>query len=221
MNRRPTLLTIILMSATLSLWAAVSPNDDMRFAQNLYSVDRARNIGDLLTVTIYESSSSLKAEKLNTDKTANAQQAMDGGWFGTPVSDATNPFQSMSNNFKRTMNNGNLPITNYQIQATSKFNGSGEATSQDVLTMMITVRVVDKLENGVLVIRGDRRIQIRNENVNMVVTGLVRMRDINSENQISSNRVADAHIYYETGGEVSRGARPGYVWRIFQWLNPF
>ncbi|MDD3119233.1 MAG: flagellar basal body L-ring protein FlgH [Victivallales bacterium] len=119
------------------------------------------------------------------------------------------------------MNNGNLPITNYEIDATASFDGSGSANSADKLSMTITVRVVDKLENGVLVVRGDRRLQLRNENVSMVVTGLVRVRDIDSDNQVDSHRVADAQIFYETGGEVSRGSRPGYVWRIFQWLNPF
>ena len=216
---------LLLTMAMVMVWGvgaqALSSNDNLLFAKNLYSVDRARDIGDLLTIVIYEYSMSKKSEDLNTEKTAQAKQAMDGGWFGTPMSGATNPFQQMSNNFKRTMNNGNLPITNYEINAQSSFAGSGAANSEDKLSMTITVRVVDKLENGVLVVRGDRRLQLRNENVSMVVTGLVRMRDINFDNQISSNRVADAQIYYETGGEVSRGARPGYVWRIFQWLNPF
>ncbi len=219
MNKILLTMALILVSGVAAL--ALSPNDNLLFAKNLYSVDRARDVGDLLTIVIYEYSMSQKSEDLKTTKTAQAKQAMDGGWFGTPMSGATNPFQQMSNNFKRTMNNGNLPITNYEIDAKSSFDGSGSANSEDTLSMTITVRVVDKLENGVLVVRGDRRLQLRNENVNMVVTGLVRMRDISSSNTINSNRVADAHIYYETGGEVSRGARPGYVWRIFQWLNPF
>ncbi|MBN2643698.1 MAG: flagellar basal body L-ring protein FlgH [Victivallales bacterium] len=218
MKKISTLVAALMVSGCLY---AGDPADNLRFAVNLFSVDRARDIGDLLTIVISESSTSNKKEDLVTSKTATAQQAADGGWFGTPVSGATNMFQKLSNNFKRVMNNGNLPIANYQIDATSKFTGSGSATSNDSLDMTMTVRVVDKLPNGVMVVRGDRRVVIRNESVNMVVTGLVRVRDVNANNSVESARVADAHIYYETSGEVSRGARPGYVWRIFQWLNPF
>ncbi len=200
---------------------AGDPADGLRFAVNLYSVDRARNVGDLLTITISETSEAVKSEGLTTGKTAAAEQSADGGWFGSPVSSATNAFQQLSNNFKRVMNNGNLPITNYSISANSSFEGTGDANSSNSLTTTVTVRVVDKLPNGVLVVRGDRRLILRNDSVNMVVTGLVRMRDIDSTNTVASSRVADAHIYYETNGETSRGANPGYVWRIFQWLNPF
>lgn len=214
-------LTTVLAVVGGSASMAMTPNDNLRFVKNIYSVDRARDVGDLLTITVSESTTTKKTEDFSTDKTAHASQAADGGWFGQPMSGATNPFQSMSNNFKRTMNNGNLPITNYSIDANSKFSGAGEANSSDLISMSVTVRVVDKLENGVLVIRGDRRLVLRSESVNMVVTGLVRMRDITADNVIASARVADAHIYYESAGEVSRGSRPGYVWRVFQWLNPF
>lgn len=214
-------MSTMLAAGCCSLALALSPNDNLRFVKNIYSVDRARDVGDLVTVVIYEYANTKKSEDFATNKTAHAQQAADGGWFGTPTSGATNMFQQLSNNFKRGMNNGNLPITNYQIDANSKFTGAGSANSEDTIKMTLTVRVVDRLENGVLVVRGDRRLVLRNESVNMVVTGLLRMRDIDSTNSVDSTRIADAHIYYESAGEVSRGSRPGYVWRIFQWLNPF
>ncbi len=215
------ILTTAAALLTLGQLYAGDPADNLRFAVNLYSVDRARNVGDLLTISIAESSDSTKNEALSTSKTAKASQAADGGWFGSPVSGATNMFQKLSNNFKRLMNNGSLPIANYEIDASSSFDGSGKSTSDDALNMTVTVRVVDKLPNGVLVVRGDRKVIMRNESINMVVSGLVRMRDIDATNTIESKRVADAHIYYETNGEASRGGRPGFVWRIFQWLNPF
>jgi flagellar L-ring protein precursor FlgH len=109
----------------------------------------------------------------------------------------------------------------YKIEASSKFEGDGSSNSHDSLESEFTVRVVDLLENGVMVVRGDRKVMIRQETVSMVVTGLVRTRDIDADNKVNSTRLADAHIYYETGGEVSRGTRPGYMWRIFQVLNPF
>jgi len=64
-------------------------------------------------------------------------------------------------------------------------------------------------------------IVLKDEKVNMVLSGLVRPRDIDNSNTVASSRLADAHIYYESGGDVSRGTQPGFFWKIFQFINPF
>lgn len=198
--------------------ADYTPIDNTKLAMGMYSNQRACKVGDLLTISISEASSSKKSEDLKTDKTAYANAK--APFFGSQIPDAGNMFTKLHNSFVRA-NEYDLPFNQYEIQASSKFTGSGQANSSDALNMNFTVRVVDVLQNGILVVRGDRRILIRNETMSMVITGLVRVRDISDQNIIDSNRVADAHIYYETDGEVSRGSRPGYMWRVFQFLNPF
>ena len=85
----------------------------------------------------------------------------------------------------------------------------------------MTARVVDKLENGTMVIRGERRVKMRGESVSIVISGVIRKRDITRENKIDSTRISDASIFYETSGTVAKGSRPGFMWRLFQYINPF
>ena len=201
-------------------FADLSPNDNITLALNMYSNQRARKIGDLLTITIEEKNTSAKSEDIKTSKIAKAQA--DAPIFGGALEGSKNMFQSAHQFFATASDKGYMPIgPEYKVEASSSFNGSGSTNSQDSLSSEFTVRVVDVLENGTLVVRGDRKMMIRLETVSMVITGLVRTRDIDEDNKVPSTRLADAHIYYETGGETSRGTRPGYMWRIFQLLNPF
>ncbi len=209
-----------LLAAALPCSFAESP-ENIKLAMNMYSNQRAHQVGDLLTVVISESTSSSKSEALKTNKEAEA--SANAPYFGGAAS------SNMLTNFTSAIVNSqqSMPLSRansagqiYDVSGSSSFTGSGSASSSESLIVTFTVRVVDMLENGVLVVRGERRIVIKNESVNLVFTGLVRVRDISSTNQVASNKVADAHIYYENGGEVTRGTRPGYVWRIFQYLNP-
>ncbi len=217
MNRKQK-TALILAALSLMPFAQIAAQDDsnVKLALNMYSNQRARQVGDLLTITISEVTSSSKSESLSTSKTANAEA--DAPVFGTAI-DSGNWLARFNNKIVNASEN--MPLSSYSINASSSFNGSGKTASSEALTASFTVRVVDILDNGVLVVRGERKIIMRNEDVNMVITGLVRVKDISSANTVPSSKLADAHIYYETGGETSRGSRPGYAWRIFQYLNPF
>jgi flagellar L-ring protein precursor FlgH len=189
---------------------------NIRLALNMYSNQRAHSVGDLVTIVVKEATSSNKKEDHSTSKSVSADA--NSPFIGTPMDGTamTAIRNALISGAKK-----NMPIAEYKIAGTSSSSGSGSTSSEESLIVTFTARVVDVLPNGVLVIRGDRKVIIRNESVNLVMTGLVRTRDIDNDNIVASTRVADAHIYYETSGEISRGSRPGYFWRIFQYLNPF
>jgi flagellar L-ring protein precursor FlgH len=185
--------------------------ENIKLALNMYSNQRAHSIGDLLMIVINEATASSKSESLNTDKSADA--SADAPYFGAPFGgSAVNLFKNVASS--------NASGEIYRIKGTSTFKGTGSAASAETLATTFSVRIVDKLENGVMVVRGERKVLMKNESYNVVLTGLVRERDIDSSNMVNSTRVADARIYYENGGEVTRGTRPGYAWRLFQFLNP-
>ncbi len=195
--------------------------ENVRLALSMYSNQRAHQVGDLITVVVSESTSSSKAEALATGKKATASAS--DPYFGTAASGGIGALSSAIVNSRSSMplSKPNADGLIYSASAASNFSGTGSSSSSETLAVTFTARVVDVLENGVMVIRGERKILMKNESVSLVITGLVRAKDIDSANQISSTKVADAHIFYENEGDVSRGTRPGYGWRIFQYINPF
>jgi len=193
------------------LGAATASAGRIELAERLYSSARAWQVGDLLTVLVNEKTSSSKAEALSTSKSG------EGSSDPTVLGDisATEGYKWLSRKL------GRVDVPVYKLKASSSFSGSGSSSSSENLSASFTVRVTDVLENGVLVIHGERQVAMRKETMEMILTGLVRRRDVGANNTVDSSKIADAHIYYETGGAVSRGTNPGFFWRIFQVLNPF
>ena len=192
------------------LSTAFAADDSLHMVAQMYGSGKARNIGDLVTISINESSSSTKAESLSTDKSASK----------TATSDILSKNIQEDNGLFKLLNDY-ATLKGLTISSTSNFAGSGNASTSENLSAQITARVVDVLPNGTLVIKGERRVKMKHEEVHIVMTGIIRGRDISKTNIINSNKISDAHIYYETSGDVTDGTQPGILWRIFQYINPF
>jgi flagellar L-ring protein precursor FlgH len=53
------------------------------------------------------------------------------------------------------------------------------------------------------------------------MSGLVRPADIDLDNSVPSNRVADARITYAGNGQVAAVTRQGWLQRFFTAISPF
>lgn len=205
------MMMAILTVAACGCDMAVAEIENVTHVLNMYSCQRAFRKGDILTVLVTENTASSKVDNLSTSKEDLAEaEAPIMGAFGFPNGGPS--ISSISDH---------VAVPSYKIKASSSFKGAGAGNTSERLTTSYGVMVVDTLDNGLLVVRGDRRVQIKMESVNLVISGLVRVRDISAENTIDSNQISNAHIYYENSGEITRGSNPGWFWTTFQFLNPF
>jgi len=172
----------------------------------LFGDQRARYVGDIVTVQIVEISQA--SEKATTD-TSRKSETLAGitNFFGLE----TNP-------------NGPWKTPNTLISAgmpKNDFAGSGETTRTGSLSATITARVMDVLPNGNLAIEGKREIYVNNEKKEILLQGIVRPRDISYNNSILSTQVADAKVIYTGIGVVGEKQRPGWLARILDFAWPF
>jgi flagellar L-ring protein precursor FlgH len=72
-----------------------------------------------------------------------------------------------------------------------------------------------------VVIQGNREVRVNNENQIITLTGMVRPRDISSENIILSTYIADAQISYSGSGVVNDRQKPGWLARLLDVIWPF
>lgn len=201
----PIVTAVILMSI-----AVTSVADNGTLALRMYSSARASETGDLLTVLVKEQTSAQKDQAVSTEKAMSASATK--GTLGNAAQD------SAVDEFLQKIGR---QLPSYDLNGSSDFAGSGSTSSSESLDANFSVRVVDVLPNSVLVIRGHRQVMIAEEKVTMVLTGLVRQRDISADNTVESTSISDATIYYETEGIVSNGTMPGWFSRLFQAVNPF
>ena len=72
-----------------------------------------------------------------------------------------------------------------------------------------------------MAISGSREVIVNNEKQLIVVTGVIRPRDISSENIVLSTYISDAKIVYSGSGIVNDSQRKGWLANIIDVLSPF
>ncbi|MDH5358797.1 MAG: flagellar basal body L-ring protein FlgH, partial [Gammaproteobacteria bacterium] len=86
----------------------------------------------------------------------------------------------------------------------------------------ISVSVVEVLPNGNMVVRGEKVMTINQGNEYIRISGMISPRDIDSNNSISSKRIADVQIAYVGDGPVNDANVMGWLGRFFiSALMPF
>ena len=71
------------------------------------------------------------------------------------------------------------------------------------------------LPNGTLVVRGEKNLRLNQGSEFIRLTGLVRVEDINRNNQVSSQNVANANISYAGRGVLNDSNSAGWLTRFF------
>ena len=198
----------ILTAGSLTLIILFSNSIAMNWsmAERMYSHRKARQIGDLLTVRIAESANVGKDASRSTSKGFGMGGS---GNFGRPTID------------ERPTAWTNFSIPQFGVQGNRNFSGQGSVSDSGSFESYITVRVLDVLPNGDLLIEGRRTLTLKEETVQMMLSGAVRVRDIDNENIVDSTKIANAVIKYESSGTIERSARPGIIPRMVDWINPF
>jgi flagellar L-ring protein precursor FlgH len=167
---------------------------------SLYADVKARNVGDIVTINIVESASASKNATTKTSKNT----ALDATWSGVLA--------------KIT---GDWVGNDQKVNFANSFDGEGTTTRNSSLNAYITVRVIQVLPNGNLVIRGSREVQVNNENQFINIQGIIRPQDISSSNVVLSTFVAEAKIELTGQGVVSDKQRVGWFTRILDLIWPF
>ena len=180
---------------------SASPNGAI-FQQSRYSSlvedNRARRVGDVLTIQLVEAMQATKQASQQTSRDSN---------LGITLPDAK-PFRF-------------IPDGLLQGGATSSFKGSGQAAQANSLSGQVSVTVAQVYPNGTMFVRGQKRVQLNRGDEYVQISGIVRPEDVSPDNRVLSTRVADAKIAYSGTGEVAAQSRQGWLQRFFSAISPF
>ncbi|WCE03748.1 flagellar basal body L-ring protein FlgH [Pseudoxanthomonas sp. JBR18] len=170
---------------------------------NLYGDRRARDVGDLLTITLVESTTASSTANTAITKSDSV--------------DMTNPTL-----LGAPLSVGGLGILNNNTAGDRSFAGKGNTAQSNKMQGSITVTVVQRLANGNLVVQGQKNMRLNQGDELVQVQGIVRAADIAPDNTIPSSKVAEARIAYGGRGAVAQSNAMGWLSRFFNSrLSPY
>lgn len=103
----------------------------------------------------------------------------------------------------------------------TRFTGAGSTSRENMLQASLTCTVVEVLPNGNLRLEGHKTIVVNGETQILVVHGIVRPIDVQGDNTIASQYLAEPVIQMSGDGVVDDKQHPGIVNRKLGRLWPF
>ena len=170
---------------------------------NLFGDNRARGIGDIVTVLISESTEISGTEDSSADSSNSHSINLDTSNFLSKLKDIS----------------GYLP--NITADTSHSFSGKGDYESNRNVNLELTAVVTEILANGNLIIEGNRDVNINSEKYIIKLSGIIRPIDISIDNEVQSTSIANANITLEGKGFLTRAGKRGWWNRIREVVWPF
>jgi len=178
-------------------------------ARAFFKDHRAKEVGDILTVSLALADSAAlqnKTERARTDKeSANVTNLL---------------------GFETKLAKNNLPA-GFSPTAAANFgndhatSGDGTIDRKETINLTFAAVVTQILPNGALVILGRQELMVNSEMRELELTGVVRPGDIDADNSVAHTRIAEMRVAYGGRGTLSNLQQPRWGTQLWDVLFPF
>jgi len=187
--------------------ASYNPNSLWRNGSRAFFKDqRARQVGDILTVIVNITDKAVIANETQRSRT-NTEDSGITDFLGSKT--IKNPSTAI------------LPGRLLTTDSNMSNDGKGSVNRQEALQTNVAAVVTQVLPNGNLVVEGKQQIRVNFEMRELIVAGIVRPEDIQSDNTIDSTKIAEARIAYGGRGQITDVQQPRYGSQIMDVVLPF
>lgn len=177
-------------------------------ARAFFKDQRAKDIGDILTVNV-----EIEEKATLTSELDNSRAASEGSGITNLLG-----FESQ---LHKVLPNAVDPASLASLSSDSATNNTGKTGRTESLKVAMAAVITQILPNGNLVISGRQEIRVNYELRELSVQGIIRPEDISSSNTVTSDKIAEARVYYGGRGVVSDITQPRYGQQIFDIIFPF
>ena len=186
-----------------------NPNSLWRAGAKAFFKDiRAKEVGDILTVRLLLDDSAKMENKTNRARNDNETQ-------GVPA--ILGYETKLSKIFPSAVNPDELLA--FKTQHATE--GDGGIDRKEEIELTFAAIVTQVLPNGALAIMGRQEVRVNYELRELMLTGVVRPQDIDADNSISDERIAEMRVAYGGRGTLSDLQQPRWGTQIWDILFPF
>ena len=187
--------------------ASYSPNSLWRNGSRAFFKDqRARQVGDILTVSVNITDKATfdnETKRSRTNKEDSGVTDFAGSKLLTGKAAQVMPGKILT------------------ADSTAQSEGKGSVNRAEALQTNVAAVVTQILPNGNLVVEGRQEVRVNFEVRELIVAGIVRPEDIQSDNTIDSTKIAQARIAYGGRGQITDVQQPRYGQQVLDVLLPF
>lgn len=215
---RPPLPTPELHTPTVgSLWSGESSRRFLAFE------NRAKRIGDLITVLIEEEATAESEATTDLERKSTFNATLNSDIVLQTL--VTRPIISILSFLgftdRKTDKDPTGSVSIVNAATTSKYEGDGTVEREANFTATIACIVTGVTESGLLEIEGERHLTINQDTQIIRLSGYVRPEDVRIDNTVPSSLIASADIQYGGEGVVADQQRAPWLARIFGLALPF
>jgi flagellar L-ring protein FlgH len=182
-------------------------------AKGFFRDQRARRVGDILTVEVSMSDNASWSNQTTRTRRADdhlgipdffglqnlAVKALPDALDGTPVD----------------------PAEFLRLDSQSRSNGRGAVDRAEEIRMNVAAVITQLLPNGNLVLHGRQEVRVNFEMREVVVAGIVRPEDITPRNTIPHEKIAELRVAYGGRGQITDVQQPRYGAQALDILLPY
>lgn len=158
----------------------------------MFADKKARDVGDILTIIINESTTQTASKSRSNGKEASVDLRGGTGIFH---------FLEMA-----------------RAGYSDSFKADGSARDTNRYSGQITVTVVEVLPNDNMIVEGTQSIWQNKDEHKITIRGIVRRADVTALNTVPSTKVADATLKFDGKGPLNAKQRQGILTQIFNIL---
>jgi flagellar L-ring protein precursor FlgH len=186
--------------------AIYQPNSLWRTGARAFFKDqRAHRVGDILTISVNINDQANWQNETQRSRKNEENSGIDN-FFGKP---------------KVPIMNAAVPTRIFTADSSASSDGKGSIQRQEAVTTNVAAVVTQVLPNGNLVIEGKQEVRVNFEIREMVIAGIVRPEDIQSDNTIDSSKIAETRLAYGGRGQITDVQQPRYGQQVLDVLLPF
>jgi flagellar L-ring protein precursor FlgH len=186
-----------------------NPNSLWRPGARAFFKDiRAKEVGDTVTVRLKLDDSAKMSNKTKRKRNDNEKMGVQA-LLGYEA--------QLGKILPRDYNNADL----FGFGAKSNTDGDGDIGRSETIEITFAALVTQVLPNGSLAIMGRQEVRVNYELRELMLTGVVRQQDIEADNSISHERIAEMRVAYGGRGTLSDLQQPRWGTQVMDILLPF
>ena len=166
---------------------------------SLFQGQRQWRVGDIITVVLNESTQASRNSSLITER-KSTNDALSSSWTNSLLS---------PNGFWGDVR-GDIDLLAGEMGT----DGVRSAAQANALSGVITAMVAEVLPNGNLIVEGRKQLSLTEGAEFIQIRGVVRARDVQPDNTVSSMRMAQAQISYRGSGNLAESTQPGWITQL-------